>query len=348
MFNRKTLFVLGAGSSYEFGLPVGSRLAEIIADRLDIRFELGAHQLSGDPEIVEALRIHVRGDINPHRHSAVQISEGVKLTHSIDAFLDIQQGNAPLILCGKLAIAQSIAKAEQESVLYSDPRGEAPTGSKRFDRISTSWLIKFFRIVNSGIPKSDAHQIFENIAIINFNYDRCVEHFLVQAIGSVFVIPDVEGQQIANKLRILHPYGSIGALPWQSARNSVPFGGHPDPRPDALLEMAKQIRTYTERIEEQTELGAIKAEVENAEVIIFLGFAFHRQNMELLKVPDPRKGHPMRIYATAKGMSGADMAAVEAQIRQTVSPSRSPQTLVVHDIGCSALFDECGRSFSMA
>jgi hypothetical protein len=38
MLKQKTLFVLGAGPSYEVKLPVGLELAKTIATKLDVRF----------------------------------------------------------------------------------------------------------------------------------------------------------------------------------------------------------------------------------------------------------------------------------------------------------------------
>jgi hypothetical protein len=41
MFKRRTLLILGAGSSAEVGLPIGSGLAAAIGKKMDIRFEHG-------------------------------------------------------------------------------------------------------------------------------------------------------------------------------------------------------------------------------------------------------------------------------------------------------------------
>lgn len=50
MFQRKTVFVVGAGASTEVGMPVGATLANIIATRLDIRFRNnGAYFGPGEP-----------------------------------------------------------------------------------------------------------------------------------------------------------------------------------------------------------------------------------------------------------------------------------------------------------
>jgi hypothetical protein len=39
MFTRRTLFVLGAGASFEADLPLGTGLAKAIRKKMDVRFE---------------------------------------------------------------------------------------------------------------------------------------------------------------------------------------------------------------------------------------------------------------------------------------------------------------------
>jgi len=40
MFQKQTLFIVGAGASFEFGLPTGNTLAATMQKKMDIRFEL--------------------------------------------------------------------------------------------------------------------------------------------------------------------------------------------------------------------------------------------------------------------------------------------------------------------
>jgi len=52
MFHRQTLFVLGAGGSYEAGLPVGTELAKTIQKKMDIRLgEFNNTIGSGDKDL---------------------------------------------------------------------------------------------------------------------------------------------------------------------------------------------------------------------------------------------------------------------------------------------------------
>jgi hypothetical protein len=47
MFKRRTLFIVGAGASNEFGLPLGSKLAAAIREKLDVSFDSMGFQLGG-------------------------------------------------------------------------------------------------------------------------------------------------------------------------------------------------------------------------------------------------------------------------------------------------------------
>ena len=56
MFRAKTLIVIGAGASFEVGLPVGAELLKQIVQLTEITFDHYT-QKSGDRAIVEALKI---------------------------------------------------------------------------------------------------------------------------------------------------------------------------------------------------------------------------------------------------------------------------------------------------
>ena len=82
MFRAKTVFVVGAGASAEFGFPLGAALLDDIARRVDISYEFGRLK-RGDYTIVEALRNSLDANANnqrynEHLHSASQIVKSSK------------------------------------------------------------------------------------------------------------------------------------------------------------------------------------------------------------------------------------------------------------------------------
>jgi hypothetical protein len=157
---------------------------------------------------------------------------------------------------------------------------------------------------------------------------------------------------LVNQAYIFHPYGSIGRLPWQTEgnANAVPYGGFNPQRLDeqTLMRMAKGIRTYTERIAESDALTRMKQEVADAETIIFLGFGFHQQNMDLL-TPNDRCQQLVRVLATTFGMSNPNSREVTGRIQQMVIANSANRSLagplVVHNSTCAGLFDEYGLIF---
>lgn len=285
MFNSKTLFVVGAGASNEVGLPIGTELKSQIATKIDIRFEDGYKQDSGDHEITKALQRHValsnpgNRDINPYLHVAWKVRDAMPLASSIDNYIDAHRDNEMVALCGKLGIAKVILEAERNSKLYvGQGRYE---GKMSYENLENTWYLSLVQLLTESVRKSEIDNIFNNVSFISFNYDRCIEHFLKESIINFYDISDDKSQELINKLQILHPYGIVGLLPWQIPAGNVPFGASPNG--DRLLDIAGQIKTFTERIEEEAALAAIRQEVQDAETIVFLGFAFHQLNMQLLK-----------------------------------------------------------------
>ena len=78
-------------------------------------------------------------------------------------------------------------------------------------------------------------------------------------------------------------------------------------------ELSKTIKTYTEQIEEQDVLQRMQATICDAECIVFLGFAYHKQNMALLRPVDAYK--VKQVYGTAFGMSDSDVSEVDDELR---------------------------------
>ncbi len=146
----------------------------------------------------------------------------------------------------------------------------------------------------------------ENTAFITFNYDRRIEHFLVHAVTNYYGIPFDEVSALVNQVVISHPYGVAGLLPWQvqtQGVRAVPFGQVENAD---FLEIARQINTFTEQQGDNQKLTAIRQTVQEAEVIVFLKFAFHERNMELLNPGNIYRAK--KIYLTYKGISESGYA----------------------------------------
>ena len=117
MISKKTVFVIGAGASKEFGLPTGEELKQKITSLINIKFKHHDTRPTGDEEILEALRSQAltgsngRGDVNPFLHAAWSMVSALPLSISIDNYLEAHAEDSKANIVGKLGIVRSILKS---------------------------------------------------------------------------------------------------------------------------------------------------------------------------------------------------------------------------------------------
>lgn len=310
MFKSKTVFVVGAGASKEAGLPIGSELTDSIARLLNFSSNVVGRLEAGDYEIYQSLRNLAQRDSdwadNRLPYSGRELSDAMRLAQSIDTFLQSHRANREFVLLGKLGIVRAIALAESKSKMASREVG------RPFDlsNLSDTWYFALARMLFSGVPADQPQLAFENVTFIVFNYDRCLQVFLVRAAETFFRIERAQAERLINSVTFIHPYGSLGDI-FQPNNDRIAFGSeHLD-----LIATASSIKTFSEQSDLRT---AITQEVFDAEKIIFLGFGFHDQNMEILDISEnvaPSATHPAtRIFATTHGLSESDEQLVRSQI----------------------------------
>lgn len=340
MFKTKVVFVLGAGTSKEAGFPLGSELKQQIAEGLNFYFGHSSEVLRGDVLIAEAIaaRAHRLGEGRGAWHVASrQISASMPLALSIDNFLHAHQHDSRVVMTGKLAIARSILRAENNSPLR--PNSEAPR-VPNFRALQNTWYSKFFQLLTANVPLDEIRTIFQSVSVITFNYDRSLEQYLVFALQTYYSLSESDAAQLVRSLNIVHPYGTVGDLPWQG-KEGVPFGGSDDAY--ELVMVAEQIRTFTETTVNAAVLKDVRGWLEAASTVVFLGFAFHEINMKLLQLAVPATSR--KVYATAVGISPDDCAIVRAEIQQCLC-THSGTIEVVHGVDCANLFDRHWRAFN--
>jgi hypothetical protein len=319
MFESKTLFIVGAGASAEIDLPVGSTLLEMIAKKLKISFQNGFQLSSGDHRIVDAINRYARErneNQNLYYQKGRMIEDAVPVAPSIDNFLDAHKKDFHLQFCGKLGIVSSILDAERKSRLFVD---EHRGGRDDLGRLGGTWYTSFMKMLDERVDRDEIETIFDNVSVITFNYDRCIQKFLHVALQKYYLISDARAAELISRLEIIHPYGSVGPLPFEGSGNSaVAYGA--DVHESSLIEAAGRIRTFTEQIEDEDLLGSIHASVNRAETIVFMGFAFHPQNMQLLDVGMGNEAK--RVFATSFLCSQGDIEVFISQIRSMLGDER--------------------------
>ncbi|MHB1142635.1 MAG: hypothetical protein ACYC1T_12890 [Sulfuricaulis sp.] len=352
MFNKKTLIVVGAGASKEGNLPTGSELKQRIATLLDIRFEHGYRQISGDHIVCDAIRHAIRRgvpdarDINPHLHSAWRIRDAMPQAISIDNFIDSHQGDVKLELCGKLAIVRSILEAERNSLLYVDSMTR--NGSLNYQSLEGTWFNAFMQLLTENCRADQLEERLSKIELIVFNYDRCIEHFLFHSLQTYYGIDSNRAANIVCGIKIYHPYGTVGALPWYDREHAIEFGAEPDPR--QLVDLADQIKTFTEGTDpDSSDVVAIRNGLVESHIVLFLGFAFHRLNLDLIR-PSGEKilnSEDLRYFGTAKGISNSDCEGIKIELIKLGGP-KYKNIALRNDLSCSQLFREYWRSLSLS
>lgn len=347
MLKSRTLFVVGAGASSEVGFPLGLELKQSIASILDIKFRNGLQQYSGSFSIAQALREisrsgELKGDINPLLHASWLIRDAMPQALSIDNFLEAHAADERVVKCGKLGIAEAILSAEKKSLLFVDMSKGLDAGFNQTP-VSQTWYSKLFQRLHERLAKGDVERIFDQVSFITFNYDRSLEQYLYHSLRNYYALSAEVSRKIMKTVKIFHPYGVCGALPWEMPEKNIPYGGGLEAR--SLLEISSQIRTFTERVEDEAALAAIRAEVDMAEVAVFLGFAYHEQNMELMQGNGGKPG--ARVYATALGISNTDSEIVDRQIlRMLHRPDDRVYREIRNDLTCAALFDNYWRALA--
>jgi hypothetical protein len=113
--------------------------------------------------------------------------------------------------------------------------------------------------------------------------------------------------------------------------------------------LADAIKTYTEQIDAAEIIAKLVAEVEQAECIVFLGFAFHSQNMQMLRSPKKPERDKF-IYGTAYKMSDADVEVVSEQLvtffQPVINSKARARIRLENKLRSTDLFDHYAKSLT--
>ncbi len=283
MIKKRTVLVLGAGASQPYGLPLGSELKKEILDGIpsegnDLFRRL--QDLGNDSDEIASFHDNLLNSDQP----------------SVDAFLE----HWPEFLnMGKQTMAACLIPKENKS--------QFAFRSKEGD----SWYQYLVGKLNVTSPD----KFMKNkLAIVTFNYDRSIEHYLFTTIKSRYDFQDKECADLINEIPIIHVHGSLGNLPWQGypfmpygRRSSTP---HVADISDAAIKLASnQIKVVSEADKRAQEFKKAFQVMDSATKIFFLGFGYYELNLKRLRIksitgyPDYGEG----VYGTSYGMGNSDL-----------------------------------------
>src|SRR6185503_8740149 len=188
--HRSLVLVVGAGASKEVNLPVGEELKQAIASTLGFRVENHVSVVGGDQRIVDVFNQlaqqpgNRQGDINPYLEAAALIRNAMPQAQSIDNCLDSHREDPHIRQCGKLAIVSCILRAEAASSLWVD---RSNIHNKiRFAELTDTWFTGLFQLIVQSCQREEVPDRLRKVAVISFNYDRCLEHFLHGALQNYY------------------------------------------------------------------------------------------------------------------------------------------------------------------
>ncbi len=184
MFTEPTVFILGAGAAVDFGFPAATGLNQQIIEW--VRTEPAREELD-----------RVTGSFPSMARELGQCLDVAQI--SIDRWLTQQP---QFIDVGRYCIAKFITIAESHS-----------------SYLWHHWYGRLWKSLMPPVPCEDWQtRLLENqVYFVTFNYDRTLEHCLINKIMSIYRVPVEIAAEVVNRMRILHVYGQVGRLPWQRA-----------------------------------------------------------------------------------------------------------------------------------
>ncbi len=306
MLPANTTLVLGAGSSIALGYPTGEALRRELLRLVD----------------TDLLGLSIEAQLRaPDQASLQEFVDGFRQSqmYSIDAFLARRPEFTEI---GKRAIAALLLRCEQNSSL---DRWQHEDG----------WLQYLWnRFASASWEELD----FSRLRIVTFNYDRSLEHYLLQAISHSHGKALEDALEKLSGLQIVHVYGSLGgALPGHP--NYLDYGiGH-----RAAPQAALSLQVIPEGRDDSAVLNTAREHLLWADRIGFLGFGFDETNMRRLDTTvtcerfiqraDGQSHRP--VHATGLGMTKAEREEAMRRLGTT-----SPVSPKFHYSNCLTMLRE--------
>lgn len=328
MIRTKTTLIVGAGASAELHVPTNAELLARIVQGYDFtRLNTEAQTRDGQLLLRNMYKLAERSGkpIEEVVAAAERLRTACRLGRSIDTVIEQYDHDPLVVACGKLAVAYFIGQGEARSNLRDTPRvpGEMPLQGK----INEYWLYHLGQFITSGVPRSKIGRSLEELTIICFNYDRSIEHFLPYALVMAYGIPLKEAQGVISEhLQIIHPHGMIGRLPWQ--KGETPQAEWGVEQPWNIHAISAQLKTLGERTADREAVRRIRMAVAGAKRLVFLGFGFQPQNMDLMF--ENALSHNPEVLVSTYGMSPGNAATVGSIVKR-LAGLESPDLLTMAD-----------------
>jgi len=185
MITTPTVLVLSAGASYPYGFPTAKGLKELICEQFSSTRATASQLISClNPEGSE----YAPEEFSTFRDAFLKSGQP-----SVDAFL---QRRPEFLGVGKLAIAFCLMPFEREEKLYH------PDGKDWYEYLSVK--------LNSSFEEFGENKL----SIITFDYDRSLEHYLLNSLINLHGKTRDECVKALAQIPIVHVYGHLGERPY--------------------------------------------------------------------------------------------------------------------------------------
>jgi hypothetical protein len=128
---------------------------------------------------------------------------------------------------------------------------------------------------------------------------------------------------------------------------SIGFGA--TPTAIELIRLSRQIKTFAEGTDERsTPIDAIRHRLAEARRVVFLGFAFHRMNVDLILPPTSpiEKTFARRVFGTGLGLSANDIEDITSELKERLHTTNNGTVQLVAKLTCHDLFHEFRRGLA--
>jgi hypothetical protein len=262
-----TVFVLGAGASHPYGLPLGRQLYQAVLDQFGTMtaLRLAVAAMTG------LASNQIDGFINALRYSGLR---------SVDAFLERR---TEFVDVGKVLMAAELLSRENQEALWA---------------ADENWMQYLYaRMVTARLEEFAQNEV----SFITYNYDRTLEHFFLVSLTNTYGAEVNDCADVLRKVAMIHLHGRLGYLHWQSSKDVVPFQTGGPLSLQTLETCRREIRIVHEDIADREEdFKRARELLQKARRIYLMGFGYASQNVERLKLRDLT---PEIFEGTAHGFS---------------------------------------------
>jgi hypothetical protein len=264
--SEKITFILGAGSNFEFGFPLGRQLYNNAIEKLNTpNYGKFFHAVFNIPSIT----------ISDFRNSLIMAD-----LPSIDRLVFYHREFETI---GKLVIGSELLETENKHRLFNSTK-------------ENHWYRSFWNLIR---PDRFDELKPQKYAFITFNYDRSLEYYLTHVFYHTFnKIEKMSKAKYLNHLEyvipILHVYGKLGDLVSADEDNILDYGiertisesRNKELKAIKIQKAFSGIELIFENREKKQILKDIYQRLSISDLIIFLGFGFDNYNLNNLGVKD--------------------------------------------------------------